>query len=88
MGVAGPLAADGVERDGTLPNTIFGEDASNRDTSDAPLWFGLVHEEFAAMNGALSAIGRSKDDSETPDSSLVRMTSRPANMTRTSGALY
>src|SRR5205085_12361858 len=34
------------ERDGTLPNTIFGEDASNRDTSDAPLWFGLVCEEL------------------------------------------
>src|SRR5207237_5913633 len=25
---------------------IFGEDASNRDTSDAPLWFGLVCEEL------------------------------------------
>jgi predicted glycogen debranching enzyme len=36
------------ERDGTLPNTIFGEDASNRDTSDAPLWFGLVSEESGA----------------------------------------
>ena len=36
------------ERDGTLPNTIFGEDASNRDTSDAPLWFGLVCEELKA----------------------------------------
>jgi starch synthase (maltosyl-transferring) len=34
------------ERDGTLPNTIFGEDASNRDTSDAPLWLGLVCEEL------------------------------------------
>ena len=34
------------ERDGTLPNTIFGEDASNRDTSDAPLWYGLVCEEL------------------------------------------
>src|SRR5207245_2393565 len=33
------------EKDGTLPNTIFGEDASNRDTSDAPLWFGLLCEE-------------------------------------------
>jgi glycogen debranching enzyme len=30
---------------GTLPNTIHGEDASNRDTSDAPLWYGLVCEE-------------------------------------------
>jgi predicted glycogen debranching enzyme len=36
------------EQNGTLPNTIFGEDASNRDTSDAPLWFGLVCEELAA----------------------------------------
>lgn len=35
------------EKDGTLPNTIFGEDASNRDTSDAPLWFALVAEELA-----------------------------------------
>ena len=32
---------------GTLPNTIRGEDASNRDTSDAPLWFGIVCEELA-----------------------------------------
>jgi len=32
-------------QNGTLPNTIHGEDASNRDTSDAPLWYGLVCEE-------------------------------------------
>jgi predicted glycogen debranching enzyme len=36
------------EQDGTLPNTIQGENASNRDTSDAPLWFGVVCEELAA----------------------------------------
>jgi starch synthase (maltosyl-transferring) len=35
------------EKDGTLPNTIHGEDASNRDTSDAPLWFAVVCEELA-----------------------------------------
>jgi predicted glycogen debranching enzyme len=40
------------EKDGTLPNTILGEDASNRDTSDAPLWFGLVCEEIAALTGS------------------------------------
>jgi predicted glycogen debranching enzyme len=34
------------ERDGTLPNAVFGHDASNRDTSDAPLWFGVVAGEF------------------------------------------
>ena len=37
---------------GTLPNTIHGNDASNRDTSDAPLWFGVVCEETAAVCGA------------------------------------
>ena len=35
------------EKDGTLPNTIHGQDASNRDTSDAPLWFALACEEFS-----------------------------------------
>ncbi|PWU10251.1 MAG: amylo-alpha-1,6-glucosidase [Verrucomicrobia bacterium] len=37
------------EQNGTLPNTIFGENASNRDTSDAPLWFALVCEEMAQL---------------------------------------
>jgi glycogen debranching enzyme len=36
------------ESQGTLPNSIHGEDASNRDTSDAPLWFGIVCEELYA----------------------------------------
>lgn len=40
------------EKQGTLPNTIHGEDASNRDTSDAPLWYGVVCEELAARSGA------------------------------------
>ncbi|MEY2467149.1 MAG: hypothetical protein QOD03_1670, partial [Verrucomicrobiota bacterium] len=38
------------EKDGTLPNTIHGADASNRDTSDAPLWFGILCEELAALS--------------------------------------
>jgi starch synthase (maltosyl-transferring) len=37
------------EKEGTLPNSIFGEDASNRDTSDAPLWYGLACEETASL---------------------------------------
>ncbi len=41
-----------LERDGTLPNAIHGENTSNRDTSDAPLWFGLVCEEYAQRAGA------------------------------------
>ena len=51
------LAFARFERNGTLPNTIFGEDASNRDTSDAPLWFGLVCEELGQMLGSLDSIG-------------------------------
>ncbi|HEX9048271.1 MAG TPA: amylo-alpha-1,6-glucosidase, partial [Verrucomicrobiae bacterium] len=35
------------EKDGTLPNTIHGHDVSNRDTSDAPLWFAVVCEDLA-----------------------------------------
>ncbi len=37
------------EKDGTLPNSIQGNSVSNRDTSDAPLWFALACEEFAAL---------------------------------------
>ena len=37
------------EKDGTLPNSIHGSDASNRDTTDAPLWYGIVAEDLAAL---------------------------------------
>ncbi len=36
---------------GTLPNSIHGTNASNRDTSDAPLWFVVVVEETAHLLG-------------------------------------
>lgn len=39
------------EQGGTLPNCIHGEDASNRETSDAPLWYGVVCEDLAAVIG-------------------------------------
>jgi starch synthase (maltosyl-transferring) len=45
------IAFGRFEKDGTLPNTIHGADATNRDTSDAPLWFGMVCEEFATRYG-------------------------------------
>src|ERR1019366_6369841 len=37
------------EENGTMPNTIRGDDASNRGTSDAPLWFALACEELAQV---------------------------------------
>lgn len=43
------------EQAGTLPNAIYGDDASNRDTCDAPLWFGLACEELAAGEGRADA---------------------------------
>ena len=39
------------EERGTLPNSIFGENASNRDTSDAALWFVVVCGELFEMVG-------------------------------------
>jgi predicted glycogen debranching enzyme len=44
------------EQNGTLPNTIHGEDASNRDTTDAPLWFALVCEELTKFIGPITSI--------------------------------
>ena len=35
-----------LEKAGTLPNSLNGQDHSNRETSDAPLWFSLVVEEL------------------------------------------
>lgn len=43
---------------GTLPNAIFGENTQNRDTSDAPLWFSLVCEEFAIAETGEKGLNR------------------------------
>ncbi len=39
------------EEGGTLPNMIRGDDASNRDTSDAPLWFSVACEDLVNVEG-------------------------------------
>jgi predicted glycogen debranching enzyme len=39
------------EQDGTLPNTIHGNDVSNRDTTDAPLWFAVACGELSRIVG-------------------------------------
>lgn len=41
-----------MERQGTLPNMIRGSDDSNRDTSDAPLWFGVAAADLIRALGA------------------------------------
>ena len=49
------------EEKGTLPNAIHGNDVSNRDTSDAPLWFALACEELFNA-GQASRLSPSLDD--------------------------
>jgi len=39
------------EKDGTIPNMIRGEDAQNRDTSDAPLWFFIACADLIQADG-------------------------------------
>jgi starch synthase (maltosyl-transferring) len=39
------------EKDGTIPNMIRGEDAKNRDTSDAPLWFFIGCADLVQADG-------------------------------------
>ncbi len=41
----------GLERAGTLPNLLSADGAVSRETSDAPLWLGLVAEELASQVG-------------------------------------
>ena len=43
---------------GTLPNMIHGADASNRDTSDAPLWYCVVVADLLAHRGRVAADAR------------------------------
>ena len=78
------------ERDGTLPNTIFGEDASNRDTSDAPLWFGLVCEELGADLNALSPVpGRTlRNVLESIASNYIKGTPNGIRMDPASGLIW
>lgn len=42
----------GFEENGTLPNMICGDDARNRDTSDAPLWFMAACRDFVEETGS------------------------------------
>ncbi len=39
------------EKDGTIPNMIQGNNAANRDTSDAPLWFAVACGDLLCAEG-------------------------------------
>jgi hypothetical protein len=63
------------EENGTLPNTIHGDDARNRDTSDAPLWFGIVCEELADL--ARASVLASGTPMQGPSSASQAPSRRP-----------
>ncbi len=44
------------EKHGTLPNMIRGEDDANRETVDAPLWFGVCAGDLIAHSGPQKAL--------------------------------
>ncbi len=50
------------EEHGTLPNLLNGDRAENRDTSDAPLWFGLAADDLAVAQGDDVLRARIPDD--------------------------
>jgi len=58
------------EADGTLPNTIHGENATNRDTTDAPLWYGVVCEELANV-GQVSRLPSDSTQAQESQRSLM-----------------
>lgn len=58
------------EQDGTLPNMINGNDARNRDTSDAPLWFIVACADACRLPTVGNALlaercGMGKDEQRT-----------------------
>ena len=60
----------GLEEHGSLPNVLNGDDVSNRNTSDAPLWFCLVSEELAQVS-EIDVYGQSVGDGRTLSEVLV-----------------
>jgi predicted glycogen debranching enzyme len=51
-----------LERDGTLPNMIRGNDHANRDTSDAPLWFCIAAGDLMAATDDREVLGAACGD--------------------------
>jgi predicted glycogen debranching enzyme len=82
------------ETGGTLPNMIRGNDASNRDTSDAPLWLFVVCADLAAARGETTWLetdcqGRPLRKVLTDlAEALIRGTANGVGMDPASGLLY
>ncbi len=53
------------EKDGTLPNMINGNNASNRDTTDAPLWFFVACRDYCQVKGSRELLEINVRDNQT-----------------------
>ncbi len=86
----------GLKRTARCRTPFTATDASNRDTSDAPLWYGIVCEETAALVGAriLSNHGEQRDRTiagrAAQTSRAVTSAARPtaSAWTRASGLIW
>ena len=82
------------EENGTIPNTIRGADAQNRDTSDAPLWFFVVCKELVAAEGGAEVLEvwcgqrRLRDILVAIGHSLIAGTANGIHMDPESGLLF
>lgn len=57
----------GFEERGTIPNMIRGEDDSNRDTSDAPLWMFVALNDFIRETGSSDILNESCRGRKMPE---------------------
>ena len=82
------------ERQGTLPNAIHGQDASNRDTSDAPLWFFTACSDLIQAEGndnclSLDCDGRTiREVLKSIAESYIRGTNNGIKMDTDSGLIF
>ena len=65
---------------GTLPNMIHGADASNRDTSDAPLWFCVVVGDLLGKSGGFQVRKFKRSQVPTSCKPANLPTCQPANL--------
>ena len=82
------------ERDGTIPNMIHGNNAGNRDTSDAPLWFFVACQDMVAADGSEEFLEtvwggrRIRDILHSIAHALMKGTPNGIRMDPTSGLLF
>ena len=82
------------EENGTLPNMIHGGDASNRDTSDAPLWYFVACDDLMKAEGNDSLLNTKAGDRSVKEilislaENIMKGTPNGIKMDTDSGLVY